>query len=143
MAGRARPVASLLRVPVLQRHGGDRAARRLSSAGSGPARRVEAGTPVRPLPDGGALRRLAGGRGARGPGAADYASGQDLFGDGQWEWLIAASYADYALIEPERVTIVHPAEYEIRDREYRLVGNPTIPRDVVRAALHEMSRFYR
>jgi membrane-anchored protein YejM (alkaline phosphatase superfamily) len=74
---------------------------------------------------------------------ADYASGQDLFGDGQWEWLIAASYADYALIEPERVTIVYPAGYEIRDRDYRLVRNPTIPREVVRAALHEMSRFYR
>jgi membrane-anchored protein YejM (alkaline phosphatase superfamily) len=74
---------------------------------------------------------------------ADYASGQDLFGDGQWEWLIAASYADYALIEPERVTIVYPAGYEIRDRDYRLVRHPTIPRDVVRAALHEMSRFYR
>ena len=74
---------------------------------------------------------------------ADYASGQDLFGDGQWEWLIAASYADYALIEPERVTIVYPAGYEVRDGEYRLVRHPTIPRDVVRAALHEMSRFYR
>jgi membrane-anchored protein YejM (alkaline phosphatase superfamily) len=74
---------------------------------------------------------------------ADYASGQDLFGDGQWEWLIGTSYADYALIEPERVTIVYPAGYEVRDRDYRLVRRPTIPRDVVRAALHEMSRFYR
>jgi uncharacterized protein len=74
---------------------------------------------------------------------ADYASGQDLFQDAQWEWLIAASYDDYALIEPERVTIVHPAGYEIRDRDYRLAGYPTIPRDVARAALHEMSRFYR
>jgi len=47
------------------------------------------------------------------------------------------------LIEPERVTIVYPAGYEIRDRDYGLVRNPTIPRDVVRPALHEMSRFYR
>jgi membrane-anchored protein YejM (alkaline phosphatase superfamily) len=74
---------------------------------------------------------------------ADYASGHDLFSDGQWEWLIAAGYDDYALIEPERVTIVYPAGYEIRDRDYRLVRNPTIPLDVVRAALHEMGRFYR
>jgi uncharacterized protein len=74
---------------------------------------------------------------------ADYASGHDLFSDGQWEWLIAAGYADYALIEPERVTIVYPAGYEIRDADYRLVRNPTIPLDVVRAALHEMGRFYR
>jgi hypothetical protein len=41
------------------------------------------------------------------------------------------------------VTIVYPAGYEIRDRDYRLVRHPTIPREVVRAALHEMSRFYR
>jgi hypothetical protein len=30
--------------------------------------------------------------------------------EAQWEWLIAASYDDYALIEPERVTIVHQAD---------------------------------
>ena len=75
--------------------------------------------------------------------SADYASGDGLFSDLQWEWLIAASYADFALIEPDRVTIVHPAGYEIRDRSYRLVPNPTLPRDVVRSALREMSRFYR
>jgi uncharacterized protein len=74
---------------------------------------------------------------------ADYASGHSLFSGEQWEWLIAASYADYALIEPERVTIVYPAGYEIRDRDYRLIEHPTLPRDSLRAALREMSRFYR
>jgi hypothetical protein len=74
---------------------------------------------------------------------ADYSSGESLFGGRQWEWLIAASYADYALIEPERVTIVYPAGYEIRDRDYRLIEHPTLPRDSLRAALREMSRFYR
>ena len=74
---------------------------------------------------------------------ADYASGQDLFSDTQWDWLIATSYSDFALIEPERVTVVYPAGYEIRDQNYRLVPNPKLSRDVVRAALHEMGRFYR
>jgi hypothetical protein len=37
----------------------------------------------------------------------------------------------------------YPTGYEIRDRDYRLVRNPTIPRDVVRAARHEKSPFYR
>jgi membrane-anchored protein YejM (alkaline phosphatase superfamily) len=74
---------------------------------------------------------------------SDYASGEDLFSDKQWSWLIAASYSDYALIEPDRVTVVFPAGYEIRDRSYRLVANPTLPRDDLRAAMHEMSRFYR
>jgi len=75
--------------------------------------------------------------------ASDYASGQDLFSDGQWAWIIAASYSEFALIEPERVTIVFPAGYEIRDRDYRLVAHPTLPRDGLRDAQKEMSRFYR
>ncbi len=75
---------------------------------------------------------------------SDYASGHDLFADTQWDWLIAASYRNFALIEPERVTVVyHAASYEIRDRNYRLVRNPTLPSDGLRAALREMSRFYR
>jgi uncharacterized protein len=75
--------------------------------------------------------------------AADYASGRDLFSEGQWDWLIAASYSEFALIEPERVTIVYPASYEIRDRAYRLVAHPALPRDGLRAAQQEMSRFFR
>ena len=75
--------------------------------------------------------------------ASDYASGRDLFSGGQWDWLIAASYSEFALIEPERVTIVYPASYEIRDRAYRLVAHPALPRDSLRAAQKEMNRFFR
>ena len=75
---------------------------------------------------------------------SDYASGQDLFAaDRPWDWIIAASYNNFALVEPERVTIVSPASYEIRDRNYRLIPNPTLPRDYLRAAMQEMRRFYR
>jgi uncharacterized protein len=74
---------------------------------------------------------------------SDYSSGHSLFSDAQWNWLIAASYEDFALIEPDRVTVVLPSSYEIRDRNYRLIPKPTLPRDVVQAALKEMSRFYR
>jgi hypothetical protein len=38
---------------------------------------------------------------------------------------------------------VYPASYEIRDRDYRLVVHPTFPRDGLRAAQQEMSRFFR
>jgi membrane-anchored protein YejM (alkaline phosphatase superfamily) len=74
---------------------------------------------------------------------SDYASGQSLFGNSQWDWLIAASHNDFALIEPDRVTIAYPAGYEVRDGNYRLVQNPQIPHDGLRAALQEMRRFYR
>jgi len=74
---------------------------------------------------------------------SDYASGQSLFSDSQWEWLIGASHLDFALIEPERVTIVRPNGYEIRDRDYRLVQHPQLPNASLRAAIQEMRRFYR
>jgi uncharacterized protein len=74
---------------------------------------------------------------------SDYSSGESLFSGGEWHWLIAASYDDFAVVEPERVIVVLPGGYEIRDRNYRLVPHPTLPRDVLRAAMREMSRFYR
>ena len=74
---------------------------------------------------------------------SDYSSGHSLFSDTEWSWLIAASYSDFAVIEPDRVIVVLPAGYEIRDRNYRLVPNATLPRDALRAAMREMSRFYR
>jgi uncharacterized protein len=74
---------------------------------------------------------------------SDYASGHSLFSDSQWSWLIGASHLDFALIEPERVTIIRPNGYEIRDRNYRLEQNPTFPHESLPAALQEMRRFYR
>jgi len=74
---------------------------------------------------------------------SDYSSGHSLFSNREWTWLIAASYVDFAVIEPNRVIVVLPGGYEIRDRHYRLVPNPTLPRDALHAAMREMSRFYR
>src|SRR5262249_7287518 len=75
---------------------------------------------------------------------SDFASGHDLFAGPEWSWLVASSYTgDFALIEPERVTIVSAAGYELRDSRYRLMSDPRFPRDELRAALQEMSRFYR
>jgi membrane-anchored protein YejM (alkaline phosphatase superfamily) len=75
---------------------------------------------------------------------SDYSSGQDLFGDRQWDWLVAASYNEFAVLEPDRVTIVYPVSYEIRDRSsYRLLRAPTPPREALQSAQREMGRFYR
>jgi uncharacterized protein len=74
---------------------------------------------------------------------SDYASGWSLFSDAQWGWLVVASYREFAVVEPERVTVVFPAGYEVRGRDYRLARTQTPPRDALRAAMQEMSRFYR
>jgi len=74
---------------------------------------------------------------------SDYASGASLFSDAQWSWLVVASYREYAVVEPERVTVVFPAGYEVRGPDYRLARSQAPPRDVLRAAMQEMGRFYR
>jgi hypothetical protein len=73
---------------------------------------------------------------------ADYASGQSLFSDAQWDWLVTLSHNDFALLEPDQVTIVYPSGNEVRDQNYRLVQNPKLSRDKLRAAMQEMSRFF-
>jgi len=74
---------------------------------------------------------------------SDYASGASLFSDSQWSWLVVASYREYAVVEPERVTVVFPAAYEVRGADYRLARSQAPPRDALRGAMQEMSRFYR
>ena len=74
---------------------------------------------------------------------SDYASGASLFSDAQWSWLVVASYREYAVVEPERVTVVFQAGYEVRGPDYRLARTQTPPREALRAAMQEMSRFYR
>lgn len=74
---------------------------------------------------------------------SDYSSGHDLYTDAPWSWLVAASYTEFALLEPDRVTIVYPAYYEIRGRDYHLIPHATPPRDALLSAQKEMGRFYR
>jgi membrane-anchored protein YejM (alkaline phosphatase superfamily) len=72
---------------------------------------------------------------------ADYASGHSLFSAAEWDWLIVLSHNDFALLEPDQVTIVYPSGNEVRDSRYRLIQHPRLSRDHLRAALSEMSRF--
>jgi len=73
---------------------------------------------------------------------SDYATGQSLFTPAEWNWLIVLSHNDYALLEPDQVTIVYPSGNEVRDSSYRLVRTPKLSRDFMRGALMEMSRFF-
>jgi membrane-anchored protein YejM (alkaline phosphatase superfamily) len=74
---------------------------------------------------------------------SDYASGSSLFSSDEWSWLVVASYREFAVVEPERVTVIFPAGFEVRGLDYRLLPTQVPPRDAVRAAMQEMSRFYK
>jgi membrane-anchored protein YejM (alkaline phosphatase superfamily) len=75
---------------------------------------------------------------------SDYASGRDLFDGPQWDWLIVGSYYNYAVLEPEQVTITFPnGMYEVRDSNYRLLEQPHFNAEVLEAVMHENVRFHK
>ena len=74
---------------------------------------------------------------------SDYSSGSSLFAGAPWDWLVVTSNREFAVVEPDRVTIVFAAGYEIREHDYRLARTQMPSRDATRAAMREVTRFYR
>jgi len=75
---------------------------------------------------------------------ADYSIGRDLLNGPEWDWLLAGSYYNYALIEPGQITVTFPnGSYEVRDGEYRLLEKPRLNLRVLEDAMYENSRFYQ
>ncbi len=76
--------------------------------------------------------------------AADFSSGRDLLAGISWEWLIAGSYYNYAVIERDRITVTFPnGTYEVRDRAYRLIHQPSFDAGTLQAVMQENRRFHR
>lgn len=75
---------------------------------------------------------------------SDYSSGHDLYDGPQWDWLIAGSYYNYAVLEPDQVTVTFPnGTFEVRDEHYRLLDNPQFNGEVMEAVMRENTRFHK
>ena len=75
---------------------------------------------------------------------SDYSSGKDLFDGQPWDWLIAGSYYNYAVLEPEQVTVTFPnGTYQVRDNDYRLLSDPQFNGKVLEAVMRENTRFHK
>lgn len=76
--------------------------------------------------------------------ASDFSSGNDLYDGPGWEWLIAGSYYNYAVLEPGQITVTFPnGMYEVRDSNYRLLDKPQFNGDVLEAVMRENTRFHQ
>ncbi len=76
--------------------------------------------------------------------ASDYASGTNLFEQQNWDWLVAGSYYNYAILEPDQVTIAYPGgNFEVRDRDYEVIAEPEVRGSILEAVAAENTRFYR
>lgn len=76
--------------------------------------------------------------------ARDYSVGNSLFEKQEWDWLIAGSYYNYALLEPDQITVTFPnGLYEVRDWDYRLSDTPQFRGDVLEAVSEQNARYFR
>jgi membrane-anchored protein YejM (alkaline phosphatase superfamily) len=74
----------------------------------------------------------------------DYSSGHNLFAGKSWDWLLAGSYYNYAVMEPDQITVTYPnGQYEVRDWNYRILSQPEVRADVLISVSQENSRFYQ
>ena len=86
------------------------------------------------------MRRLLG----CGNAHSDYSSGNDLYDGPGWDWLIAGSYYNYAVLEPAQITVTFPnGMYEVRDSDYRLLDRPQFNGEVLEAVMRENKRFHK
>jgi membrane-anchored protein YejM (alkaline phosphatase superfamily) len=77
-------------------------------------------------------------------GYSDYSSGHDLYEGPQWDWLVVGSYYNYAVLEPEQVTVTFPnGLYEVRDHNNRLLDRPQFNAEVLAAVMRENTRFHK
>ncbi len=75
---------------------------------------------------------------------SDYSSGRNLFSGEDWHWLLAGSYYNYAVLEPDQITVTYPnGRFEVRDWNYKIVPDPQVRGDVLESVIRENSRFYR
>jgi membrane-anchored protein YejM (alkaline phosphatase superfamily) len=74
---------------------------------------------------------------------ADYSVGNNLFDGLEWPWLVAGSYFNYAVLEPDQVTVTYPnGLYEVRDWDYRLLENPAFRGEVLEAVSRQNARYF-
>ena len=75
---------------------------------------------------------------------SDYSVGQNLFDMNEWDWMVSGSYFNYAVLEPDQVTVTFPnGLYEVRDWEYRLSREPQFRGDVLEAVSEQNARYFR
>ncbi|MEJ2533887.1 MAG: DUF3413 domain-containing protein [Gammaproteobacteria bacterium] len=75
---------------------------------------------------------------------ADLSVGGDLFDGESWDWMVAGSYFNYAVLEPDQITVTFPnGLYEVRDWDYRVLPRPEFRSDVLQSVMEANRRFHR
>lgn len=74
----------------------------------------------------------------------DYAVGRNLFSGESWDWTMAGSYTDHAIVEPDQVIVSHPGGFvEVRGPDYRPVSGGTLDAGLIQNSLEAQRRFLK
>lgn len=75
---------------------------------------------------------------------SDYSVGTNLFDGIPWNWIIAASYAAHAIVQPDRITVSDPGGFaEVLGPDYRPPADARLDPTLIEESLRAMRRFYR
>jgi len=81
--------------------------------------------------------------GCRNP-PTDYSVGRNLFFGESWDWMMAGSYTDHAIVEPERVIVSHPGGFvEVLGSDYQPAQNTTLNPQLIQDSLEAQRRFLK
>ena len=74
---------------------------------------------------------------------SDYSTGNNLFDQKPWNYLIAGSYDSFAVLTTEKAIISYGSYFEVRDQNY----NPTEIKGTdyrdIKDAMSDMSEYYK
>ena len=75
--------------------------------------------------------------------ARTYGVGHNLFDQQPWDWIIAGSYFNFAVLQPDRITVTYPnGGSEVRNWSYQLVQEPRFDGELLEAVAEQNTRFY-
>ena len=74
---------------------------------------------------------------------SDYSTGNNLFQQKPWKYLIAGSYDSFAVLTPEKVIISYGSYFEVRDKNYNLSEIEGKDLKDMEDAISTMSEYYK
>jgi membrane-anchored protein YejM (alkaline phosphatase superfamily) len=75
---------------------------------------------------------------------SDYSVGRNLFSGESWEWMMAGSYTQHAIVQPEQVIVSHPGGFvEILDQRYRPLSDSSLNVSLIQESMEAQRRFFK
>jgi len=74
----------------------------------------------------------------------EYSMGRNLFSGESWPWMMAGSYTNHAIVQPEQVIVSRPGGYvEVFGADYRPVPDFELDPDLIQDSLEVQRRFFK